>query len=39
MAWTLTHGKGVKECESMSEIVKSVGVERKEEFLRAVGIK
>ena len=43
--WQFAHGTGVKEVESMSEIVKGVEVEdglsskRKEEFLKAVGIK
>jgi hypothetical protein len=43
--WTFSHGHGVKEMESMSDIVKSVGIEdhvgkkQKEEFLKAVGIK
>ncbi|KAF1947178.1 hypothetical protein EJ02DRAFT_417774 [Clathrospora elynae] len=43
--WGFTHGEGVREMESMSEVVKSVEVEdgigkkQKEEFLKAVGIK
>ncbi|CBX94960.1 hypothetical protein IAQ61_008403 [Plenodomus lingam] len=39
--WTLTHGEGVKEVESMSHVVKAVqGIAtQKEEFLKAVGIK
>lgn len=43
--WTFAQGQGVKEMESMSELVKAVGIEnsigkrQKEEFLKAVGIK
>ncbi|OAL57114.1 hypothetical protein IQ07DRAFT_617519 [Pyrenochaeta sp. DS3sAY3a] len=49
--WQFSHGKGVKEVESMAEVVKGVdfsgeegvasgkGVGQKEEFLKAVGIK
>ena len=37
----LTHGEGVKEVESMSDVVKAIEgtVEQKAEFLKAVGIK
>ncbi|EOA85648.1 uncharacterized protein SETTUDRAFT_132354 [Exserohilum turcica Et28A] len=43
--WTFAHGTGVKEMESMSDIVKGVeapghaGKVQKDEFLKAVGIK
>lgn len=39
--WVLTHGEGVKEVESMSDVVKAIEgtVEQKAEFLKAVGIK
>lgn len=49
--WQFSHGKGVKEVESMAEVVKGVdfagaegvmsgkGLGQKEEFLKAVGIK
>jgi hypothetical protein len=43
--WQFAHGTGVKEMESMSEVVKGVEVEdgtrkrQKEEFLKAAGIK
>lgn len=37
-AWSLAHGKGVKEVESMGEAVKEVGV-RKDTFLEAMKIK
>ncbi|KAH9868190.1 hypothetical protein J1614_007262 [Plenodomus biglobosus] len=40
-AWTMAHGEGIKEVESMSDVVKAVEViaTQKEEFLKAVGIK
>ncbi|KAI8937622.1 hypothetical protein NX059_005332 [Plenodomus lindquistii] len=39
--WTLAHSEGVKEVESMSDVVKAVEgtAKQKEEFLKAVGIK
>jgi len=49
--WTFAHGKGVKEVETMAEVVKGVelddgkksgaerGAKQKQEFLKAVGIK
>ncbi|KAF2241776.1 hypothetical protein BU26DRAFT_524929 [Trematosphaeria pertusa] len=48
--WKFAHGEGIREVESMAEVVKDVeggdaeagaegGARRKEEFLRAVGIK
>ncbi|KAF2131828.1 hypothetical protein P153DRAFT_272006, partial [Dothidotthia symphoricarpi CBS 119687] len=37
--WEMGGGGGVREVESMSEAVRVVGEGRKEEFLRAVGIK
>jgi hypothetical protein len=39
--WRFAHGKGVKEVETMADVVKSIEVEKgqKEEFLKAVGIK
>ncbi|KAF1913511.1 hypothetical protein BDU57DRAFT_579876 [Ampelomyces quisqualis] len=38
--WEFAHGKGVKEVETMAEVVKGLELESaKEEFLKAVGIK
>lgn len=37
--WSFTHGSGVKEVESMKEIVATVGEERKEVFLEAMRMK
>lgn len=48
--WEFAHGKGVKEMETMAEVVKGVelsntktgeerGKKQKEDFLKAVGIK
>lgn len=37
--WSLAHGKGVKEVESMGEVVKEVGPVKKDVFLEAMKIK
>ncbi|KAJ4286693.1 hypothetical protein N0V90_012945 [Kalmusia sp. IMI 367209] len=38
--WQFEHGKGVREVETMAEVVKGVeGEKKREEFLKAVGIK
>jgi hypothetical protein len=37
--WEFTHGSGVREMETMAEVVQAVGEKRKENFLKAVGIK
>jgi len=40
LEWVFVHGKGVKEVESMSEVVKDIeGNKQKEAFLKAVGVK
>ncbi|EAT91770.1 hypothetical protein HBI56_010910 [Parastagonospora nodorum] len=41
LLWKFGHGKGVKEVETMAEVVKGVegAKEQKDEFLKAVGIK
>ena len=40
--WEFAHIRGIREVETMGEVVKSIevdGAERKNDFLKAVGIK
>ena len=38
-AWEFAHGEGVKEVESMGELVAEIGEARKEEFMQIMKIK